>query len=307
MKTGLSVENEIHRMLDQYVPEENLHRLIQTFIEDKKNENSAWAGLTRCVHYMLGGTSLAIERAAAITELFILLLDIVDDLQDRDQPDKPWMKSDPAVTLNALLALSAAVIGEIGRLVPGSLAAEVGALLACSVHGQQTDIAGDVRTEEDYLEMVERKSGSLLQFACLMGYSLVDGVTEQTRNALNELACCAGIVAQIENDMNDVLRFDLKNDLLQKKRTLPILYVLEDAAEECPELAGYYDGNLNLEDILPRKMDILAYIRDSGCLEYCRVIQTLYVDKARELYRTLPAKEPWGDRFMEQAFPQGFD
>ncbi|MBB6690961.1 polyprenyl synthetase family protein [Cohnella xylanilytica] len=300
METGVRLE--LHRMLDRYALDEGLNRLLKEFVREKENENLVWSDLTRYVHFMLGGNSPLIDRAAAVTELVILLLDIVDDLQDQDNKEKPWMTGDPAVTLNALLALFAAAIGELGGGDP-SASSRIGELLANSIHGQQADITRAVRTEEDYFAMVERKSGSLLQFACFMGYSLVPLTDAGVRAAIDELAACVGIVAQIDNDVRDVQRYDRKNDLLQKKRTLPILFLLEDSREECPELDLFYEGAISEEEFLRSKVEVLEYVRDSGCIEYCQVIQSLYIDRAEELYRSIPAVSPWAERFMELIHP----
>lgn len=294
------VARELYLILDEYVLDEQLNRLIKDFIREKSTENMVWSDLTLLTHLMLGGNSPRKERAAALTELLVLLSDIADDLQDRDNIDKPWMKCEPAVTINALLALFAVAIGEIGASV--SVSSMVGRLIARSVQGQQEDVSCSVRTEKDYIMMVERKAGSMIQLAYYMGYSLVDGVTAETTAALNELALCAGIAAQIENDARDVQRYDLKNDLLQKKRTLPVLYLLEECAEELPVLVDYYADRISREEFLAHKLEVLDGVQQSGCLEYCEVMQTLYLNRAQELFRSLPTVSPWAERFAELVF-----
>lgn len=294
------VIQELHLLVDKYALDGELNRLIKEFVRDKAGEKSVWSELTVCVHRMLGGDSPELMRSAAWTEWFLLLLDIVDDLQDRDNLDKLWMKCDPAIALNAVLVMFAASLGELGG--NASIASAVGGLFARSIQGQQMDLVCGVRTEEDYFAMVERKSGALMQLAYMMGYSLIEGLPSEMRDALDELAVCAGIAAQIENDAADILRYDLKNDLLQKKRTLPVLFLLEDIAEECPLLDDFYAGRISQEEFLTHKIEVLDYVRDSGCVEYCEVIQTLYLDRARELLRSIPTRSPWAERFEEILF-----
>lgn len=296
-----NVRREVERLLDRYVTEASLNDLLKSFVSAKAEEGRVWSELTLCVHAMLGGQSPNIGHAAALTELVILLSDIMDDLQDRDHVDKPWMQCDPAIALNAVMALFAMLIGELGGLGVGT--AEIGSLLAMSVHGQQEDIAGEIWTEEDYFAMVERKSGSLLKFACYMGYALVGGVSDEVRTAIDELACCAGVAAQIGNDARDVLLPDRKNDILGKKRTLPILYMLPDCPEEFPTLSHFYEGMLTEEELMARIEDVLDYIRNSGCIEYCQVVRSLYIDRALELLRSLPVEPHWKERFTELIVP----
>ncbi|UUZ84360.1 polyprenyl synthetase family protein [Paenibacillus sp. P26] len=99
--------------------------------------------------------------------------------------------------------------------------------------GQQLDVSGCIQTEEQYIDMVLRKSGSLFRLACRLGASgcKVDG---ETARLLDEMADALGVAAQIGNDVSDVLRFDLKNDLLQRKKTLPVLYMLSDPEDRFP-------------------------------------------------------------------------
>ncbi|MDG0793902.1 class 1 isoprenoid biosynthesis enzyme [Cohnella ginsengisoli] len=296
-----SVRTELYRMVDEYALEATLNETLRKFIAEKAAEKTSWSEMTRCTHRMLGGRSPDLERHAALTELLILLLDIVDDLQDRDSPDRPWMTCDPAVTLNAVLAMFAMILGNCDT--PG-FGRTVGRLLARSIQGQQADITDAVQTEGDYFHMVSNKSGALVQLAVYMGYSLVEGIDPDVQATLDQLAGCAGIVSQIENDARDVLRLDLKNDLLHKKRTLPVLFMLEDSYEEFPALDEYYAGSLSREQFVGRQQEFVQYARDSGCIEYCKVVQALYKDKANELYDLLPPmQEPWAGKFREIFVP----
>ncbi|MDG0812865.1 polyprenyl synthetase family protein [Cohnella rhizosphaerae] len=296
-----SILLELHRMVDEYALEPTLNATLRSFIAEKASEKTSWAEMTRCTHRMLGGRSPDLERHAALTELIILLLDIVDDLQDRDSPNRPWMTCEPAVTLNAVLAMFAAILGQCGQSGIGSA---VGSLLARSIQGQQADITDKVLSEEDYFHMVADKSGTLLQLAVYMGSALVDGVDSNVQETLNQLAVCGGIVSQIENDARDVLRLDFKNDLLHKKRTLPVLFMLEDSHAEFPALNEYYAGTLSREQFAERQREFVQYARDSGCIEYCKVVQALYKDKANELYELLPPMlEPWAGQFREIFVP----
>lgn len=293
--------NELYPMVDEYARDATLNATLRSFIAEKAAEKTSWSEMTRCTHRMLGGRSPDLERHAAMTELIILMLDIVDDLQDQDSPGRPWMTCEPAVTLNAVLAMFAAIVGHCGRSEIGST---VGGLLARSIQGQQADITDKVQTEEDYFHMVSDKSGALMQLAVYMGYSLVDDIDPDILATLDQLAVCAGIISQIENDARDVLRLDFKNDLLHKKRTLPVLFMLEDSHEEFPALNEYYAGVLSIEQFIDRQQEFVQYVRDSGCIEYCKVVQALYKDKANELYDLLPPmQEPWAGKFREIFVP----
>jgi competence protein ComQ len=291
------VEQELDILIDQYVESTDLKQLFKQFIEQKKQEQSVWGMLTVYSHRMLGGESPDIFRAAAITELLLLLLDIIDDLQDQDNHSMPWMACSPAYTLNIVLSIFAAVIGELGKLSIDSNKASK--LLMTSITGQQADISRAVVTEQDYVAMVFNKSGSLLQLACYMGYGLIHNLDEQTEELMSELANIIGMISQLENDIRDVVRWDKKNDIWQRKHTLPTIYLLSFSIDELPILNQYYDGTISEQQFLEHKKECLDYIHSSGCVDYGRVIQTLYLNRAREIIDAMTLIEPWKQRFEE--------
>jgi competence protein ComQ len=301
------IVEEMDKIVDEYVYTNDLNALMKMFIQEKASETSIWSGITEYSHRMLGGSSPLIGRAAALTELIILALDIADDLQDQDNADKPWMTCLPEFTLNALLAFQTAFTGGTGKLqqvsgFPSNFTEEVSRALAGAVNGQQKDLNRSIVTEEDYIAMVREKSGSLIRLACYMGYAFAANCSEETIGQMNELAGCIGIMAQIQNDLKDVMRFDLKNDLLQKKRTLPILYLLSHGDEEFPVLKLYYEGRISPEQFVKHKLECLQYVSDSGCIDYCKIVQSLYFNKAEELFERLPAVSPWKESFKEITF-----
>jgi competence protein ComQ len=290
--------HELYRMVDDYFTEPDLNAALKLFMKDKLEEGLRWSDITRYSHYMLGGASPLIDRCAALSEMMILAIDIVDDIQDRDNPSKPWMQFPADQTLNAVCSLLVAFIAE----VPGELAPVAGRLLAHSVNGQQKDLNGSVQTETDYMEMIHKKSGSLLRFACHMGVALIPGLEPDIRQRMDELAECVGVIAQLENDLTDLSKLDLKSDLMCKKRTLPILFLLRDGETEFPPIYQYYEGMIEAEQFFEHKNELLAYVVASGCIEYTRVIQSLYMERAEELLQSLPGTESWKEQFRSITF-----
>lgn len=297
-----NVKEHMIRLVDDYIEVKALNELLKSFIADKDKENGAWAKVTLCTHYMLGGDSPMIDRYAAIAELANLILDIVDDLQDQDQEDKPWMKCSQAEALNAVLALLMGFVGELGQLqVKSEWLVEVTKIIARSINGQHKDVVNAAETIDQYLEMTQEKSGSLFRLACFMGYMMVDPPRE-TIEQLHELADCIGLIHQIQNDMRDIVRIDVKNDLYAKKRTLPILYLLSVEDEAFTPLKEYYAGKITSDVLMHEKEALIQMIHDSGCLEYGRVVQSVCVQKAEEIYEKLQAISPWKERFREVTY-----
>ncbi|NOU73933.1 hypothetical protein GC098_21455 [Paenibacillus sp. LMG 31458] len=301
------IQQHMHRVIDDYIYVEDLNTLLKSFIDDKEKENCTWSKITICMHKMLGGDSPHIHRLAAVTELVILTLDIMDDLQDQDQGSKPWMQCPQAVTLNAVMALFMGVLGELGHLqVKDKLLVEVSKIISRSINGQQKDVTNTISTIDEYLMMTQEKSGSLYRLACYMGYSSLE-CSEETIEQIHQLADCIGLIHQIQNDMRDLIRFDVKNDLIGRKRTLPVLYLLSIEDTAFSQLKAYYEGEITVNFLLEEKEDFLQMIHDSGCMEYARIVQSVCMQKAEEIYENLQAISPWKERFKQMTYEDFLD
>lgn len=291
---------EMDRIIDAYFHVEDLNQLLKTFVRDKAGEGkSMWSELTLCCYYMLNGSSDDIYAAAARTELLILALDIVDDIQDQDNIGKAWMQCDPALALNAIIAFILASIGDMTRYNQ-PLKQKWFQLITRSINGQQRDLsASTILSESDYFTMIQEKSSSLINLAFSMGYGYIEDCDSAVIAQLDELAQYIGVAAQIKNDTRDVLRLDLKSDVLQKKKTLPILFLLGQSKEKLSPIHLYYKGKITREELLEAQDECLKVLEDSGCVEYARTIQFLYVNKVEELFESLSIVSPWKDKLKD--------
>ncbi|MEK8126833.1 polyprenyl synthetase family protein [Paenibacillus filicis] len=287
------IKQQMERIVEEYIEVEDLKSLLISFIAEKHLESSSWSQVTLCTHYMLGGVSPDIQRLAAVTELIALTLDIIDDLQDQDQRSKPWMQCPQEVTLNAVLVLLMGAVGEMGQVgvSPGAMT-EMSRIIARSVNGQQKDLNASVTNAEEYLAMTQERSGSLFRLACFMGYTSL-AITDETIEHLHQLADCTGLIHQIQNDMRDLVRYDTKNDLIGRKRTLPLLYLLEVEDEAFRPIQDYYAGRLSADWLLANKDELIGMIHDSGCMEYARVVQSICLQKAEEIFAQVQGEDSW--------------
>jgi competence protein ComQ len=284
----LEVLRSLNDIIDQYVDEQKLKALLQSYIANKAEDRGIWSNLTITIHHMLGGSSPHIHRLAAITELIVLASDIVDDLQDQDHLDKPWMADPPADTLNAVVTMIMIFFGQLSQLVGANHQAalhEVSRILVRSLSGQQKDLSNSVQTVDEYLVMVQEKSGSLIRLAFYMGYADLE-CSEETITQLNDLADCAGLIHQIQNDKNDFMMLNVKSDFSLRKKNLPHLYLM------LTENESIMDEIMRMD-----RADALQYIQDSGCVEYCDVVKTLCLNKAKDIYMELQALSPWKEQF----------
>ncbi|MGO4273461.1 polyprenyl synthetase family protein, partial [Paenibacillus sp. TAF58] len=206
-----------------------------------------------------------------------------------------------------VMALFMGFVGELGHLqVKDKMLVEVSKIISRSINGQQKDVTKAISTVDDYLMMTQEKSGSLFRLACFMGYSSLD-CTEETIEQIHQLADCIGLIHQIQNDMRDLVRFDVKNDLIGKKRTLPVLYLLSIDDEAFSSLKAYYEGEITADFLLKEKAEFLQMIEDSGCMEYGQVVQSVCIQKAEEIYENLQAISPWKERFKETTYGDFLD
>src|SRR5690554_4930487 len=103
----------MYDIVNQYVYHDQLNTLVKTYIDNKKQDHGVWSDMTLSIHRMLGGTSPDIHLLAATTEFIILASDIIDDLQDQDHINKPWMRDPQAYTLNAVVAMLVSFFGQL--------------------------------------------------------------------------------------------------------------------------------------------------------------------------------------------------
>ncbi|MBF0464210.1 MAG: polyprenyl synthetase family protein [Nitrospirae bacterium] len=101
---------------------------------------------------------------------------------------------------------------------------------------QLQKIADPSVTEQDYINIVERKTGSLFSASCRIG-ALLGGSSVEKVEALTSFGLKCGIVFQMCDDILDfqadesLLGKRLGKDLIEGKITLPLIYLLKYAAE----------------------------------------------------------------------------
>ncbi len=98
-------------------------------------------------------------------------------------------------------------------------------------------------TEEEYLEVIRRKTAVLIQGACRVG-ALISDATPEREKALDAFGYNLGIAFQMADDLLDytadsaVLGKMVGADLREGKLTLPVIHAMENASEEDRSLMG---------------------------------------------------------------------
>ncbi|WP_420457399.1 polyprenyl synthetase family protein [Rubrivirga sp.] len=137
--------------------------------------------------------------------------------------------------------------------------------------GQTLDVAFEARddvTADEYLAMIDRKTGALLEHALELG-ALLGGASRAAVSSLRQAGVALGRAFQIQDDLLDVtadaqaLGKPIGGDLVEGKRTFLVLTARPRArAADRDWLAAVLDGGLDPDDV-PRvrnRLDALGVL-----------------------------------------------
>jgi len=194
-----------------------------------------------------GDFSLALPAATAVELVYNFIL-VHGEVQAGhiDAQDRPsiWWVWGPAQAINAgdgLHAMGRAAIMRLSqRGIPAERVLDAVSMLdrTCLTlcEGQYMDLSFQdqlVVTQQDYFTMIERKSGSLSGCAAALG-ALAAGADHLVADQFQQLGTRLGMAWQINQDIGDLwgVRRDgfTASNLLNKKKSLPLIYALENAS-----------------------------------------------------------------------------
>jgi competence protein ComQ len=261
-----------------------LQEITIMFLDEK--ERFPFAEMAFCHYQAFGGQDQsAIESLSAGIELIILAFDMFDDLEDKDNFDAPWMKFSPAIALNSGTALYSIGLNTI--CTSGSnvhMQTEATRYVLQSMQGQHLDLKNEMKTEEDCLEMMRLKSGSLFAMSCILGTLLANG---KILSCIKAYAYQLGIAAQIENDYKGLFQ-EHKNDIKQQKRSLAYLYLSREFTPHSSEILNMINRGRSFRQ---ESMDIKEYkekLHAAGVTQYMNVMKNLAIHQARKEMDKLP-------------------
>ncbi|TQR34187.1 transcriptional regulator [Lysinibacillus sphaericus] len=286
------LDEQINEALDILFENETLisHELrsmLKKFKEEKKAVGYSFGKL--CYWHYEAFTDCLNEdiyKVAAAIELLILSFDIIDDLQDKDS-DYSWTKT-PELSLNvalAMLVMASRTIRE-STFEHKSIAIQILEDYALrSINGQQLDLLNTCRDEQSYIQMIEQKSGSLTAMSCLIGEVLAKG---EKSSEIEEYGKYIGIIQQIKNDIQSLKTWGPKNDLLNKRYSLPIIYLLSQGNDVSNSVVNYYND------------DIVAFLDNNateneltngGAIRYAITIKNVYKFRALDILENVAINE----------------
>jgi competence protein ComQ len=283
------ISKTLYTIINEQIKQNELKEQLLGFFDYQSKREFPFGELLILHYKIFNGTETEeIYLVAAAVEMLILSFDMLDDFEDGDFKDKPWGgKSDLALnTTTALLFLSANVIMNTGFKNKDKGISILLNYALQSINGQHRDLLNNCRNEADYIDMTIQKSGSLVALSCSLGAVLAKAdypVEVETYSRY------IGLIGQFNNDLADIKVWDEKNDLINKKFSLPIIYLLNYKDEELKFIHDYYetDNKIEKKEIIKNQVLISNKFLETGAIAYAEVIKKVYQNKAIEELKKL--------------------
>jgi geranylgeranyl diphosphate synthase type I len=246
----------------------------------------------------------ALPVAAACTCLY-LGADLFDSLVDNELPAS-WRSRDPAeVNLAAATLLGVLPQLSIARLrEQGTPPAKLWALAYLFAEtvltmgaGQHEDLLFPKLENvslEDARAMAERKSGAEYALYAKAGAALA---TEEssTVEAYGDFGSCLGVAKQLVNDVWGIWGEEVSRDLLNGKRTLPIVYALSELPIERRDRLK--ELLVAARESAEHHEEVRSLLAAAGSVRYTALIVWLYQQRARQHLAAASPQEPAGQEF----------
>lgn len=297
-----AISVEINEILTRAQLSTEMIRMIKSSLnaDSKTGELFKWAHLTFLSSNCVSGVNDVVLPGAIAMEFFALAADIFDDIQDQDNDELPWRKIPNANSINLAICLLMLGNEAISTITESGHFREVSKILnrtgISASDGQFQESLYDSCeqvTLDQYFEVVKSKSGSLTACACKIG-AILGGATEPVVFQLEQFGTNLGIMSQIRNDLNDFLNFEKKNDLVNNRKTLPYVYLLNilkgETADRFKQLTQMEDqGTHGFDD---REQEYLKQLAlDEGVVHYCTVMYEVFRQKAMDILLAIPVLE----------------
>jgi len=229
-------------------------------------------------------------------------MDEDDTRRGRATVHKKWDSDVALLAGDGLVALSFHMLAK----TPSPRLAQIahiftnGLLELCE--GQALDIDFETRdvTTDEYLTMIRKKTGCLLEMSASIGAVLADGDEKQV-SMLGEFAGAMGHAFQIQDDLLDITSDERKlgktfgSDVKRKKQTYLLIHALNHAdADSHKRLRGLLDDG---EITYTRLMEVKNIFERTGSIEAARTTIEAYVSSAQRILDNLQTTH--GKEFLQ--------
>jgi len=269
------IKNRMKSIIERNIFNEHLMQLLLSFIEPKKNFSLAESAVLHYVIFDGENQETAVNLGAAI-EILTLTSDIIDDLEDEDNRDAPWMKIDRSLALSAAFSLYTAGLQSINSISTNPLVIKyVLKYIQDAMQGQHDDLINKPKTEDECLEVIKLKCGSLFALANVTGTLLATG---EFNKSVESYSYYKGIFEQISGDYHAIFK-DNTSDILKDKHTLINLYLKRLFNKSSQELLCIFSDQKLYSQLRLNKKEFIQKLYDSGASQYVSVLYQLYMHK----------------------------
>ena len=148
-------------------------------------------------------------------------------------------------------------------------------------------------TEEDYMDIIERKTASLCATSCRLG-AMFAGANRKIQEALTRYGLKVGLAFQIVDDCLDIVGTEdemgksLSTDMQKGKLTLPLIKLVENLPEPSRKSACTW---IFQNVTTPNRASVLELFSEHEAVEYSLNKARYYVEEAKEEISILPESE----------------
>lgn len=235
------VFGHLYELLDGLPVPESHRRLLAVHVEEGRSHAETYSflpsvDLPLLVHAALAGDERPALSVAAACTLVYLGADLLDNIADDELPERWSSRSTSEASLAATTLLAALPAHALARLEIPTVSSErlrrvrrmfTDALLEMSA-GQHDDLllsACDEVTPAAARSVVERKSGA--EVALFAGAAAALATDEpEVVERFSAFGLALGAAGQIASDLTDIWRDGVSRDLLNGRRTLPVVHAL---------------------------------------------------------------------------------
>ena len=241
--------------------------------------------------------STALEYLHTATLLHDDLVDEASMRRGKEVAHATWGNSITVLVGDYLLARALSISAGTGRLKVVQVLAELTENMSQGeVH--QLMRKGDVKlTEDEYMEVIRRKTAMLFEAACQVS-AIISDAAEEKEKALAEYGYNLGIAFQMADDLFD---YTLQTadfgkvvgaDLREGKLTLPVIYALKQARPDDRDLMINIIRNNDFatEDF----QTLIGFLEKYGGIEYTQKRATAYIETAKaalSIFNPSPTKQ----------------
>lgn len=278
---SLSLER---RLLNEFVESNyHFHSILTTFdidsiIREASNRDFLFSSWMLAYQKALGIEGGKVTDLGFIVDLIVYAADILDDLQDGATAIKDGKQLNEAIFI---LVFSIHAVQQMA--LPSVVHARISTILTenlmLALMGQQLDLTNQSNSSEDYFLMVEKKAGTFFKLASDLVMSVLEEpIDSDLLKETTKLSNSLGIYNQILNDIEDFM--DLGEDIKNRRRTLPVIYTLNDKNSL---LAQYYLGTCTYEQLKEKKHAVINENQTSGVIPYCHYYLLFYENEFNKI------------------------